>query len=161
MLKKWGNLGKDWDPASIKSLVNFSIRPDRVEELIQLIADDEEARDVVKTIYFQDIFPFTYDMWGLADINSNYSDPRYNVNDFKSGAIVAIEFQILSQNFKASKKVDAIKAYSFRLLEVFLVDDPMHSIILTLNKRRHGEDEWIVTSPQTKRTITSKNLLES
>lgn len=24
MLKKWGNLGKDWDPASLKSVVNFS-----------------------------------------------------------------------------------------------------------------------------------------
>lgn len=51
-LKKWGNLGKDWNPASIELVVNFSTKPDKVEELIQLIVDDEEARDVVRTIHF-------------------------------------------------------------------------------------------------------------
>lgn len=85
MLKKWGNLGKDWDPASIEPVVNFSTRPDKVEELIQLIADDEEARDVVRTIHFQDTFPFTYDVRGSADVNSNFPDPRHDVDDFKSG----------------------------------------------------------------------------
>ena len=122
-------------------MVNFSTRHDRVEELIQLIADDEETRDVVKTIYFQDIFPFTYDVWGLADVNSDYPGPGHDVNNFKSGATVAIKFQILLQNFKASKKVDAIKTYSFRLLEVYLVDDPVHSTISTPDKRQRGEDE--------------------
>lgn len=89
------------------------MRPDRVEELIQFIADDKEAQDVVRTIYFQDIFLITYDIWGLADLNSNYPEPGHNINDFKSGARVAVEFQILSQNFKASKKFDAMKAYLF------------------------------------------------
>ena len=68
------------------------MRPNRVEELIQLIADDEEAWDIVRTIYFQDIFLFNYDVWGLADINSNYPDPGHDVNNFKSGAIMAVEF---------------------------------------------------------------------
>ena len=104
-------------------MVNFSSRPDKVEELIQLIADDEEARDLVRTIYFQDTFPFTYDVRRSADVNSDYPNPGHNVDNFKSGATVAVEFQILSRNFKASKKVDAVKAYSFRLLGVYLVDD--------------------------------------
>ncbi len=52
MLKKWGNLRKDWNPASIESVVNFSIKPDKVQELIELIFDDKEALDVVRTIYF-------------------------------------------------------------------------------------------------------------
>ncbi len=43
ILKKWGNLGKDWDPTNIESVVNFSTRPDKVEKLIQLMSDNEEA----------------------------------------------------------------------------------------------------------------------
>ncbi len=52
MLKKWGNLEKDWNPASIKSVVNFSTRADKVQELIELISDDKEALDVLRTIHF-------------------------------------------------------------------------------------------------------------
>lgn len=89
---------------------------------------------MVRIIYFQDTFPFIYDVKGSADINSNYPDPRYNVDNFKSGATVAIEFQILLRNFKASKKVDVVKAYSFRLLGVYFIDDPMHSTISTPEK---------------------------
>ncbi len=52
ILKKLGNLGKDWDPTNIESVVNFSTRPDKIEELIQLMSDDKEARDVLRTIHF-------------------------------------------------------------------------------------------------------------
>lgn len=86
-------------------VVNFSTRSDKVEELIQLIGNDKEAQDLVKTIYFQDSFLFTYDVRGSADVNSNYPNPGHNVNDFKSGATVAVEFQIILRNFKASKKL--------------------------------------------------------
>lgn len=115
---------------------------------------------MVRAIHFQDTFPFTYDVRGSADVDSDYPDPGHDVDDFKSGATVAVEFQILSRNFKASKKVDAVKAYSFRLLGVYLVDDPMHSTMSTPEKRRRGEDEWMVTPLRTKRTITSRNPLE-
>ena len=99
LLKKCGNLEKDWNPASIKSVVNFSSRPDRVVELIQLIANDEKAWDMMKTIYFQDIILFTYDVRGLMDVNSDYFDPGHDVDNFKSGATLDVEFQILLQNF--------------------------------------------------------------
>lgn len=136
MLKKLGNLGKDWDPASIGSVLNFSTRPDKVEELIQLIANDEEARDVVRTIHFQDTFPFTYDVRKSANVNSDYPDPGHAVDDFKSGATVAIEFQVLSRaTSKLPKKVDAVKVYSFRLLGVYLIDDPVQSTMSTPDKR--------------------------
>ncbi len=74
---------------------------------------------------------------------------------------MTVEFQILLRNFKASKKVDAIKAYLFRLLRMYLVDDPMHSTMSTPNKRQRGEDELMVTPARTRRTITSKNPLET
>lgn len=96
VLKKWEKLKKDWNPANIELVVTFSKRPDKVEELIQLIANAEKARDVIRTIHFQDIFSFIYDVKGLADVNSNYLVLEYNINDFKSSATVAIEFQILS-----------------------------------------------------------------
>ncbi len=74
---------------------------------------------------------------------------------------MVVEFQILSRNFKTSKKVDAVKAYLFQLLGVYLVDDPIHSTMSTPNKRQHGEDEWMITLLWTRKTITSKNLLET
>lgn len=36
----------------MESVVNFSIRPDKVEKLIQLMSDDKKAWDVVKIIHF-------------------------------------------------------------------------------------------------------------
>ncbi len=160
-VKKWGNLKKDWTPASIESMVNFSTRPDKIQELLELISDDEEALDVVRTIHFQDTFPFTYDVRGSANVSSDFPDSGHNVDDFKVGAIVAVEFQILSRNFKASKKVDVVKSYSFGLLGVYLIDDLMHSTMSTPNKRQYEEDKWMVTLLQTRRTITSKNSLET
>lgn len=70
-------------------MLNFSTRPDKVEELIQLIAGDEEARDVVRTIDFQDTFSFTYDVRRSADVNTDYLDPGHDVDDFRSDATVA------------------------------------------------------------------------
>ncbi len=62
MLKKWDNLGKDWDSINIKSVVNFSIKLDKVGELIQLISDDKKVWDIIRTIHFSDIFLFIYDV---------------------------------------------------------------------------------------------------
>ncbi len=161
MLKKWGNLGKNWNPASIKLVVNFSTRSDKVQELMELIFNDKETLDMVKTIHFRDNFPFTYNVWELPNISSNFPDPGHNIDDFKAGAIVAVEFQILLRNFKASKKVDVVKAYLFQLLGVYLVDNPMHSTMSTPNKHQRGEDKWMVTLSWIRRTITSKNPLET
>lgn len=140
MLKKWGNLGKDWDPASLKSVVNFLTRPDKVKELIQLITDDKEAQDVVRTMYFQDTFQFIYDVRRSANVSSNFLDPAHNVDDFISDATVAVKYQILSRNFKASKKIDAVKTYSFWLLGVYLVDNLVQSTMLTPDKRQREDN---------------------
>lgn len=72
--------------------------------------DAEKAQDVVRTIYQQDTFSFSYD-----NININFSNLEYNVNGFKSGAIVVVEFQIMLHNFKVYKKIDIVKAYLFQL----------------------------------------------
>lgn len=52
MLRKWGNLGKNWDSTNIESMINFLIKQDIVKELIQLIFDDKQACDMVRIIHF-------------------------------------------------------------------------------------------------------------
>lgn len=135
ILKKQENLGKDQNPENIELVVNFSTRPDKVEKLIQLTINNDKTQDMAKTIYFQDIFQFTFDIQGSIDVKSNYSDLEYNVNDFKSDAIVPIKFQILLQNFKMSKKIDGVKVYLFYLLEVYLINNLIHSAMLTPENR--------------------------
>ncbi len=83
-----------------------------------------------------------YDIRELAIVSSNFSDdPGHNVDDFKARATMAVKFQILLYNFKASKKVDVVKAYLFRLLGVYLIDDPIHSTMSTPNKHQCGADK--------------------
>ncbi len=84
MLKKWGNLGKDWDLSTIKSIVNFSTRPDKVEELIGLINGNKEVQDIVKTTHYQDTFPFTYNVQKTTNVDADYPDPGHDVNNFKT-----------------------------------------------------------------------------
>lgn len=43
---------EDWDLSIIKSIVNFSIRSDKVKEFIRLISKNEEVQDIVKTIFY-------------------------------------------------------------------------------------------------------------
>lgn len=128
MLKKWGNLGQDLDPSNVESVVNFSTRLEKVEELIQLITGNEKVRDIVRAIHFQDTFPINYDVRRSANVDDDYPDPGYDVDDLKTGATVAVEFQIHSRNFKASKKIDGVKTYSFRLLGVYPTTWPINCI---------------------------------
>lgn len=97
--------------------------------------------DIVKIIYFQDIFLFTYNIWKSANINNNFSNLGHNVNNFKVGVIEVVEFQILLYNFNDSKKVDVVKAYSLSLLGVYLIDNLIHLIISTPNKYQCKKDE--------------------
>lgn len=39
-LKKWGVLGKDWNPYSIDTVINHSVRPEKVREMIGMMEDD-------------------------------------------------------------------------------------------------------------------------
>lgn len=74
---------------------------------------------------------------------------------------MVIEFQILLYNFKASKKVNVIKTYLFQLLGMYFINDTMHLMMLTPNKRQWGENEWIMIRSQTRKMIKSKNPLKT
>ncbi len=72
---------------------------------------------------------------------ANYPNPGHDVDDFKNSSRVVVEFEIMSRNFKASKKVDAIKAFFFRLLGIYLINDPIQITVSTPEKQRQGEDK--------------------
>ena len=62
MLKRWGNLRKNFDLIILELVINVLTRPDKIEELIHLIMYNKKTWNVIKTIYFQDIFLFIYDV---------------------------------------------------------------------------------------------------
>ena len=72
-----------------------------------------------------------------------------------------MEFQVLSHGFKVSKRVNIMKVYSFYLLAIYLVNNPVYLNISTLEKHQYRDNKWMVTSSCTKRTITRLKLLET
>lgn len=60
MLKEWGVPGKDWDAYSIekKTMVNVFVKPDKAQEMIDLM-DDDKRKDMAQGLHDQNIFPFT------------------------------------------------------------------------------------------------------
>lgn len=71
MFKEWGNLGKDWDPSFIDAVINLSTRPEKVQEFIDLITDNEKSNDMVQAIHFQDTFPWTYNIRDEARVEGD------------------------------------------------------------------------------------------
>lgn len=82
----------------------------------------------------QDIFSFIYNVHEKMRVKRDYPDLNHNVDNFKVGVKVAIKFQINLQNFKTTKKIDTIKTYFFRLVEVYLIDEPNKKPISILKK---------------------------
>lgn len=73
-------------------------------------------------IYLQNTFLLTYNVCKSTKVKDNYPDSRHNVNKFKEGVIIAVEFQLVLRNFKASKKINIVKNYLFRFFGVYLID---------------------------------------
>lgn len=108
------------------------MRSEKVQ--IGLIYYDKKVKDIVKAIYIQNTFLFIYDKQKSAKVKDDYPDLGYDVDDFKTKARIAVEFQLVSRNFKKLKKIDVIKAYFFHLLGVYLINKPTSFIISTLEK---------------------------
>ena len=51
-------------------MINFLMRPEKVEEFIELINSDKEVKDVVTAIYLQDNFSSPCDICKLAQVKS-------------------------------------------------------------------------------------------
>lgn len=96
----------------------------------------------------------------MAKVKGEYLDSGHDVDNFKARAIIAVEFQLVSKNFKVSKKTNNVKIYLFRLLGVYLIDAPALSMMSSPEKQRREDNEGIVMSPKTKKTIISINPLK-
>lgn len=52
-------------------------------------------------------------------MDANYPKPSHDLDDFKNGLKVVVEFQIVSQNLKASKKSRCCKSILFLAIKGF------------------------------------------
>ena len=52
--------------------------------MIGLITDNKEIQDIVQTIYSQDQFPFTYNIFEETGVKGDYPDPGHDVGNFKA-----------------------------------------------------------------------------
>lgn len=104
-------------------VINFLTRSEKIQELIKLITGDKEVKDIVTAIFLQDSSLFIYNVLNSAKVEDDFPDPEYNVDDVKVRATAAVEFQLVLRNFKTSKKINIMKAYLFRSLGVYLIDD--------------------------------------
>lgn len=101
-------------------VINILTKPDKVQDLMDLISNNKKVYNIVQALYIQDIFLFTYDICDEVGVDENYPNPGHDVDNFNAGAKVAMEFQVNSRNFKASKKIDVVKAYLFYFLGIYL-----------------------------------------
>lgn len=122
-------------------VIKKSTKLNRVQDLIDLISNNKKVHNIVQVIHIYDIFLFTYNVYKEVGVDGNYPNPGYNVDNFKAIIKVVVEFQINSRNFKASKKIDVVKAYLFRLVEIYLVNNLSNKIISTSKKRCPKDNE--------------------
>lgn len=87
------------------------------------------------------MFLFTYDVLrNWSNIDANYLDHKYNIDKFKKVLKIAVEFQILSKNFRTCKKIEIIKVYSFCLLRIYPIQNPVQALTFTPKKQQQGKD---------------------
>lgn len=98
------------------------------------IIDKDKRKDKVQGLLDKNIFLFTYDVCKSAKMNANFPNPGYKISNFHSRAMIIAEVQTHLSNFKNTKKINAIKAYLFCLLGVYLINAPATSIVSTLKK---------------------------
>lgn len=103
---------------------------------------------------------FIYNVHNLAKIKGEYPDRGHDVDNFKAEAMVAMKFQLVLKNFKASKKIDAMEVYFFFLLRVYLIENLVLLTISMPEKKCQKNNRWIVTLLKTKKIIISMNLLK-
>ena len=94
-------------------------------------------------------------------MNNNNIKQRYDFDNFKFDVTMAIKFQIMLYNFEVFKKLNIIKMYLFRLLEIYLVIKLLYLIILTQNEYNYKNNKQIIMSLYIKKTITSINTLKN
>lgn len=86
----------------MKNVVNFSIKPGKLKELVQLMEPDD-TKYFVQNFEGGDTFTFTYDVRESSKLK-HYQDPGHDVEYLRAGSSIAVEIQIHWRNLKATKK---------------------------------------------------------
>ena len=146
-----GILGEDWVKPADK-FINVSTNKSHVKGLIALM-DDNDEREWMSQLCDKKKFPFTYN--GIKDENPN---PGYDVEEFRQGREVAVEFTTHAINFRTVSKPDLTFNYNFRLQSLYLVESE-RTTISTPSRRKRGPDEWLVSPPRTSKTNFHLNPL--
>ncbi len=148
-LETSGILVKDWKKGSDNTISMLS-KKNHVNDQIDLI-DNRDENEWMKKLYSKRTFPFTYD--GIADINPNHG---HDIDPFGPRQNVAAEFSTHAINFKSTAKPDGTFNYNFCLRNIYLVDGGL--TISTPKKRKQGPDEWVDSSPKTRKTNVQANI---
>lgn len=106
-------------------------------------------------------FPFTYDLRESSKLKGDYPDPGHDVADLRAESTVAVEFQIHSRNFKASKTAGESKGFSFRLLGIYLIGEPRIQMVSTPEASSRADGVDAHAAQNQKRTCSSMNPFNS
>ncbi len=150
-LKTQGILGDEWvkneDP-----WISMSSTKNHVRDQISLM-DDGEEKEWMESLCNGGKFPFTYD--GIADRNPN---PGHDIEEFRRGRFVAVEFSAHAINFKSKTNPEGTFNYNFRLRSIYLVDGDQTTS--TSIKRKRDPDEWVVSPPRTRKSTVKANQMQ-
>ncbi len=156
-LKTTGILGDAWSTNSIEPVISVSAKPDFVQSRIDLMADDDSKAKALH-VYEDNIFPFIYDVKNTTP--GEFPDPSlYDVSNFRPETKVTVELQVHSRNFKM-KGIEKNIGYSFKLIELYKLQEVKILPLSTPEKRRKEANEFITTPPRTKNTQSGLNPLE-
>lgn len=108
----------------------------------------------MKGVCNRNVFLFTYD-W-IADANPN---PGYDQEEFRKGWYVAVEFTTHTINFCSKKNPGGTFNYNFQMQSLYLIDSGKREV-LTLSKKKHRPDKWLILPPHTRKSKVHINPLD-
>ena len=148
--KTKGPLGEEWVEV-MDPWISISSTEVHVRDQISLMEDGEE-KEWMEGVCDGKKFPFTYD--GIADVNPN---PGHEIEEFRRGRFVAVEFSAHSINFRTKTNPGGTYNYNFRLWSVYLVDQSQPISTSMPAKRKREPDDWVLSPPRTRKTTTKAN----
>lgn len=148
-LKTKGILGKDW-VRDDDTCISMSSTKNYIRDQIDLMNNRDE-KEWMESVCGGGSFPFTYN--GIADKNPN---PGHNIKRFRQGRFVAAEFSTHAINFRSKTTLKGTFRYNFCLWSIYLIEES--KTISTPSKQKRDPDEWIVSSPRTRKSTVKVKL---
>lgn len=143
-LQRRGILGPHWRDESEDKFLRLRCGKSHVKDLIKVM-DNEDEREWMESLCDREIFPFIYN--GIANANPN---PGYDLDEFRTGQYVAVEFTTHAIDFRTKKNPGGTFKYNFRMHSIYLVYGG-RSQVSTPSRRKRGPDEWLISPTRTRK----------